>query len=108
MRKRLKELEMKKINKIKELEEVGKELGRLEIKILKEELEEFEIKIPKIETENKIEALKQTEKVTIKIEQIKKSELGLKKQKIKRNNKLNYLLKILFSSSYLNLEKKLI
>lgn len=108
MRKRLKELEMKKINKIKELEEVGKELGRLEIKILKEELEEFEIKIPKIETENKIEALKQTEKVTIKIEQIKKSELGLKKQEIKRNNKLNYLLKILFSSSYLNLEKKLI
>lgn len=99
---------MKKINKIKELEEVGKELGRLEIKILKEELEEFEIKIPKIETENKIEALKQTEKVTIKIEQIKKSELGLKKQEIKRNNKLNYLLKILFSSSYLNLEKKLI
>lgn len=64
MRKRLKELEMKKINKIKELEEVGKELGRLEIKILKEELEEFEIKIPKIETENKIEALKQTEKIT--------------------------------------------
>ena len=95
MRKRLKELEMKKINKIKELEEVGKELGRLEIKILKEELEEFEIKIPKIETENKIEPLK-------------KSELGLKKQEIKRNNKLNYLLKILFSSSYLNLEKKLI
>ena len=75
---------------------------------MKEELEEFEIKIPKIETENKIEALKQTEKVTIKIEQIKKSELGLKKQEIKRNNKLNYLLKILFSSSYLNLEKKLI
>ena len=46
------------------------ELGRLEIKTIKErikeELGEFEIKILEIETKNKIESLKQTEKTTIK------------------------------------------
>ena len=51
-----------------ELEEIETELERLETKIIKEgikeELGEFEIRILKTKTENKIEALKQTEKIT--------------------------------------------
>ena len=56
----LKELEIKRINKTKELEKVGIELGRLEIKIkrIKGGLEEFEIKILEMETEVQTEILK--------------------------------------------------
>ena len=58
---------MKKINKIKELEKVGTELWSLEVKIMmqriKEELEEFEIKILETEIQNMTEALKQKEKL---------------------------------------------
>ena len=59
---------------------------RLEAKIIMErmtkELEEFEIKT---EIENKADALKQTEKITIKkIEVKEKSELELKKLEIKK------------------------
>lgn len=52
---------------------------------MKKELEEFEIKT---EIENKADALKQTEKITIKkIEVKEKSELELKKLEIKKQQK---------------------
>ena len=56
----LKELEIKRINKTKELEKIGTELGRLEIKIkrIKGGLEEFEIKRIEMETEVQTEILK--------------------------------------------------
>ena len=48
MRKTLKELEIKRINKIKQLEEIEVELRKLELKMIKErikeELGEFQIK----------------------------------------------------------------
>lgn len=53
----MKELGIKRINKIKELEEIETDLRMLEIKIMKErikaELEEFEIKRLEIEAEIK-------------------------------------------------------
>ena len=52
---------------MKELEKVGTELWSLEVKIMmqriKEELEEFEIKILETEIQNMTEALKQKEKL---------------------------------------------
>ena len=57
IRKGMKELGIKRINKIKELEEIETDLRMLEIKIMKErikaELEEFEIKRLEIEAEIK-------------------------------------------------------
>ena len=54
MRKRLKELEIKRLNKIKQLKEIETELRKLEIRMIKErikeELEEIEIKRLEIET----------------------------------------------------------
>ena len=62
----LKKLEIVRTNKIKELEEIEIELKSLGVKIIikkiKDNLEEFEIKMLKIETENKMEALKQAKK----------------------------------------------
>ena len=65
--------------------------------------------------EIKAEILKQTEKtVRKKAEEIKKSELELKEKKNSRNHRNNnrkkiksYLSKILFLSSYLNIENKM-
>ena len=57
IRKGMKELGIKRINKIKELEEIETDSRMLEIKIMKErikaELEEFEIKRLEIEAEIK-------------------------------------------------------
>ena len=54
MRKGLKELEIKRLNKIKQLKEIETELRKLEIRMIKErikeELEEIEIKRLEIET----------------------------------------------------------
>ena len=65
IKKGLQELEIKRINKIKELQEI--ELISLNPKLIiermKENLEEFEIKILETEIENKTDALKQTEKI---------------------------------------------
>ena len=62
----MKELGIKRINKIKELEEIETDLRTLEIKIMKErikaELQEFEIKRLEIEAEIKTEILKENEK----------------------------------------------
>ena len=69
-KKGLKKLEIMRTNKIKELEEIEIELKSLGVKIIikkvKDNLEEFEIKMLKIETENKMEALKQTKKEYVK------------------------------------------
>ena len=66
IRKGMKELGIKRINKIKELEEIQTDLRTLEIKIMKErikaELQEFEIKRLEIEAEIKTEILKENEK----------------------------------------------
>ena len=66
IRKGMKELGIKRINKIKELEEIETDLRTLEIKIMKErikaELQEFEIKRLEIEEEIKTEILKENEK----------------------------------------------
>ena len=66
IRKGMKELGIKRINKIKELEEIETDLRTLEIKIMKErikaELQEFEIKRLAIEAEIKTEILKENEK----------------------------------------------
>lgn len=66
IRKGMKELGIKRINKIKELEEIETDLRTLEIKIMKErikaELQEFEIKRLEIEAEIKTEILKKNEK----------------------------------------------
>ena len=66
IRKGMKELGIKRINKIKELEEIETDLRTLEIKIMKErikaELQEFEIKRLEIEAEIKTEILKENEK----------------------------------------------
>ena len=77
-------MKWKKINKIKELEEVGKELGRLEIKLLKEELEEFEIKIPKIETEKNNRSIKTDRKSSYKNRRNKKVRIRVEKTKKKK------------------------
>ena len=53
------------IKKIKELEEIEIELGMLRIKLkekIKEEFGEFEIKILEIDSQNKIDMLRKTEK----------------------------------------------
>lgn len=66
MRKKLKELKIIRINKLKVQAGVEIELGRIKLKVMteriKEEPEELQIKMVEIETEDKIEALKQREK----------------------------------------------
>ena len=66
VRKELKELKIIRINKLKVQAGVEIELGKIKLKVMteriKEEPEELQIKMVEIETEDKIEALKQREK----------------------------------------------
>lgn len=66
VRKKLKELKIIRINKLKVQAGVEIELGKIKLKVMteriKEEPEELQIKMVEIETEDKIEALKQREK----------------------------------------------
>ena len=66
VRKKLKELKIIRINKLKVQAGVEIELGKIKLKVMteriKEEPEEIQIKMVEIETEDKIEALKQREK----------------------------------------------
>lgn len=66
VRKKLKELKIIRINKLKVQAGVEIELGKIQLKVMteriKEEPEQLQIKMVEIETEDKIEALKQREK----------------------------------------------
>ena len=113
IKKGLQELEIKRINKIKELQEI--ELISLNPKLIiermKENLEEFEIKILETEIENKTDALKQTEKIVRKqIWVIEKPKLYFKELQIKEIIKIiaenqSYCFKLPFS--YLNIKNKI-